>query len=270
MKNTDSNKKSFFGKTVDAVGKVIGSAYSVATLPIDALSDADALIKENCTYVKAKDYYHNENINDNQFVLVQKNKFLGIPYESLKVAEGILLPGKRREGIWFYYEYSNNKEPYRTVQIEYKNGQKNGFYHEKKVIGNDVYITMGNYENGQKNGIFESYENDVVYEKTLYKNDEPAEIYRYDANGKCVDSYKNPFVADNNMLREAPTSALDKAENKADSHLKLTLSENGVKPVPDAAPDVMTQSAPQFEQSATPVPDVMQSVLNNRNSSELT
>ena len=230
MQNTDSNKKSFFGKTVDAVGKVLG----LATLPIDAWSDPDVLIKENCTYVKAKDYYHNENINENQFVLVQKNKFLGIPYKSLKVAEGILLPGKRREGIWFYYEYSNNDKPYRTVQIEYKNGQKNGFYHEKKVIGNDVYITTGNYENGQKNGIFESYENDVVYEKTLYKNDEPAEIYRYDANGKCVDSYKNPFVADNNMLREAPTSSFKK-EN-ANLHLKLTLSENGTSVSDSAQP----------------------------------
>ena len=42
MQNTDSDKKSFFGKTVDAVGNVFGFAYDVitdvVTLPLNVVT----------------------------------------------------------------------------------------------------------------------------------------------------------------------------------------------------------------------------------------
>ena len=138
MQNTDSNKKSFLDKTFEAVGDAVGFASDIATLPIEALSNPDALMKENCTIVSAKDYYHNKNLSDNQIVLVQKNKFLGITYKSLKVAEGSV-SNKGREGVWFDYEYSGGKT-YRTERTEYKNGKKHGSYHEEKVMDNDVYV----------------------------------------------------------------------------------------------------------------------------------
>ncbi len=229
MQNTDSNKKSFLDKTFDAVGDAVGFASDIATLPIEALSNPDALMKENCTIVSAKDYYHNKNLSDNQIVLVQKNKFLGITYKSLKVAEGSV-SNKGREGVWFDYEYSGGKT-YRTERTEYKNGKKHGSYHEEKVMDNDVYVTTGTYKNGQKNGTFESSKNDTVYERAVYKNDEPVKIYQYDDNGKLVDVYTNSF-AYNNISQEASTSS----SNNANS-LK-TLSENGIK-VPDSAPHSM-------------------------------
>ena len=229
MQNTDSNKKSFLDKTFEAVGDAVGFASDIATLPIEALSNPDVLMKENCTIVSAKDYYHNKNLSDNQIVLVQKNKFLGITYKSLKVAEGSV-SNKGREGVWFDYEYSGGKT-YRTERTEYKNGKKHGSYHEEKVMDNDVYITTGTYKNGQKNGTFESSKNDTVYERAVYKNDEPVKIYQYDDNGKLVDVYTNSF-AYNNISQEASTSS----SNNANS-LK-TLSENGIK-VPDSAPHSM-------------------------------
>ena len=229
MQNTDSNKKSFLDKTFEAVGDAVGFASDIATLPIEALSNPDALMKENCTIVSAKDYYHNKNLSDNQIVLVQKNKFLGITYKSLKVAEGSV-SNKGREGVWFDYEYSGGKT-YRTERTEYKNGKKHGSYHEEKVMDNDVYVTTGTYKNGQKNGTFESSKNDTVYERAVYKNDEPVKIYQYDDNGKLVDVYTNSF-AYNNISQEASTSS----SNNANS-LK-TLSENGIK-VPDSVPHSM-------------------------------
>ena len=233
MKNTDSNKKSFLNKTFEAFGDVVGSVYDAATLPIEVFSNPDVLMKENCTIVSAKDYYHNKNLSDNQIVLVQKNKFLGITYKSLKMAEGAV-SNKGREGVWFDYEYSGG-ETYRTERTEYKNGKKHGSYHEKKVMDNDVYVTTGTYKNGQKNGTFESSKNGAVYERSIYKNDEPVEIYQYDDNGKLINVYKNKFV-DNNMSREAPTSSFE--NENANPHLRLTLSENGTK-VSDSVPHSM-------------------------------
>ena len=239
MQNTDSDKKSFFGKTVDAVGNVFGFAYDVitdvVTLPLNVVFDSASLMREDSAVVKAKDYYHNKDINDNRIVVLQKDKFMRVTYKSLKVAEGAV-SDNGREGLWFDYEYSDGKELYRTVKAEYKKGKKNGSYHEKKVIDKDVYITTGTYKNDKKNGTFESSKNGAVYERTLYENDEPVETYQYDDNGKLVNVYKNNVV-DNNMSREAPTSSLEKnnAENKADSHLRLTLSENGATSVSDSA-----------------------------------